>query len=253
MKTRYLFEFHDQPSTPTTIRKTILDCLRMCNTRFRPYNQEVSQEIIEICRQQDLNTVVELGAGHAPITRELAARPEAKHLKLIPCDLYPETESWQELQTQYPDQVDFIPEPVDFLKDRDWPEKSLLVLVAAFHHIPLDQRDRFIETIGNSGKPIVVFEPIRKTPISIFLSFFSVIPIMLTPLLLLFRPGWFRRILWTWIVPVMPLMFWWDGVVSCLRQWNPDEWEQHLGENLSPDATWKIDAGIHHMVVRWSG
>jgi len=252
MKTRYLFEFHDQPSTPAPIRKTILDCLRMCNSRFRPYNQQVSKEIIHICKEQNLTTVVELGAGHAPITRELASRPEANKLKLIPCDLYPETESWQELQDKHPDQVEFIPEPVDFLKEREWPDQCLLVIVAAFHHIPLEHRDQFIQTIQKSGKPIVVFEPIRKTLFSIFLSLFAVIPVLLTPLILLFRPGWLRRILWTWLIPVIPLMFWWDSVISCLRQWSPQEWEQHLAENLGEEAEWKIDSGPHHMVVKWS-
>ncbi len=251
MKTRYAFEFCDHAKTPHPIRKTLLEILETCNQQFRPYYQEVSNDILDICDKEGLTSVVELGAGTAPITRELACDSRATNLKLIPCDLYPETQVWEELEKEFPGQVESVSEPVDFLQPRDWPEKSLLVLVAAFHHIPPKLRPLFLKTQSESGERVAVFEPLRKTPFSMALTIFAIFPALLLPILKIRRPGRLRRVLWCWLVPVVPLMFMWDGIVSCLRQWNPEEWEANLQEQLADDHTWAIKAGPHSSVVVW--
>jgi hypothetical protein len=52
--------------------------------------------------------------------------------------------------------------------------------------------------------------------------------VCLVPIAVLFitpriRPIRWWRILYTYLVPIIPLAIWWDGVVSCLRTYAPHE------------------------------
>lgn len=47
-----------------------------------------------------------------------------------------------------------------------------------------------------------------------------------------------------YLIPVMPLIVWWDGMVSLLRIYSPKQMKR-LTEGLqAPDYTWEI-GGIH--------
>jgi hypothetical protein len=55
--------------------------------------------------------------------------------------------------------------------------------------------------------------------------------VVFTPLLVLFatpfiRPFRWRRLLWTYLLPAVPLTCWWDGVVSQLRAYTVPELER---------------------------
>ena len=46
----------------------------------------------------------------------------------------------------------------------------------------------------------------------------KVIVLLVTPLI---RPFTLSRILWTYLLPLVPLTCWWDGIVSQLRAYTP--------------------------------
>jgi hypothetical protein len=71
------------------------------------------------------------------------------------------------------------------------------------------------------GAGIAVFEATRRDARAILLT-------CLTPLLVLLatpfiRPFRWSRLFWTYVVPAIPLVVLFDGVVSCLRTYTPDE------------------------------
>ena len=56
------------------------------------------------------------------------------------------------------------------------------------------------------------------------------IPLLLTPIYLwiatpFIRPFRWRRLFWTYVVPLVPLTCWWDGLVSQFRAYTPSELE----------------------------
>ena len=52
------------------------------------------------------------------------------------------------------------------------------------------------------------------------------------------RPSW---LLFTYVIPLIPLLVLWDGLVSCLRVYSPAELEELLdGVTGSEDFTWEI-------------
>jgi uncharacterized membrane protein YqaE (UPF0057 family) len=70
-------------------------------------------------------------------------------------------------------------------------------------------------------QPIAIFEVSDRT-------WKSVISILLTPLAVwlstpFMRPFLWRRLFWTYLLPLVPLTCLWDGVVSQLRAYTVDE------------------------------
>lgn len=227
----HLFEFMDHAWTPTVLRTTLLDVLDFCNCNFRPWYRLLAEDLLRTAAAEGAECVAEPGAGAAPILRELAlliqrnpAGP-AQSLRLIPSDLYPVPEVWRGLQQEFPN-IEPIYEPVDMFGSHAWPPRTLLLLAASLHHIPRDRRTRLLQTLLETADGIVVHEPVRRTVISMLLTSFCWFPALLTPAARMGHRGSLRRILLCWLIPVVPLMFVWDGLVSCLRQWTDAEWDQ---------------------------
>ena len=249
--TIHLFEFMDHPRTPRVIRQTLLDVLEYCNRDFRPYYREVAAEICEVVQERGIQHIVEAGAGSAPLTRQLAANNVCAETTLTPCDLYPEPDLYRSLAEGWPDRVQPVFEPLDLTEARSWSPNTAIVLCATLHHIPAKERSELLKTMRASAACVMIFEPIRRTPLSMFLVLFAVIPALLAPLNGLLRAGSLRRVLFCWLLPIVPLMFVWDGLISCLRQWSDLEWRS-FAESIPPDMPRpQIVSRPHSQVVIW--
>jgi hypothetical protein len=216
----------DLARIPAGLRQTLREILECGNERpFRHYYRWVANKVKHEAKQGTFSKVAELGAGTAPVTRRLAREtPQDAGLKLIPCDLHPDVEAYESLREAYPGVVSPIFTPVDFSRAHAWDNDTLLVLSGTFHHVPQSARPPALEALLASARRIVICEPLQNRPSSFAYVLLSIVPAALLPLLLLGRSGRLRRVLWCWLLPVAPLMFWWDGWVSCSRQWDAEDW-----------------------------
>ena len=112
----FLFEFMDLKWVPDTLRATIHDALDSClGAAPRRYYDWVAREILELVEQNPTGTIVELGAGTAPITRALAgALKGRKDISLRVSDLYPNKALYKSLEKMYPGVVQAELSPVNF-------------------------------------------------------------------------------------------------------------------------------------------
>jgi hypothetical protein len=247
----HLFEFNDQPFLPESIRATIRDVCELCNSVFRSFNHVAARRALDEARKQNSHAIIELGAGTAPITRVLASLPESSGLTLVPCDLIPDEEAYRDLQRRYPGLVQPVFEAVDFTRPHPWDRESVAVLVGTFHHIHPQDRPRTLAALSRSVDHVMVFEPLRSTWLSMALTLFAQVPVLLLPVAYCHRPGRLRRVVWCWLVPVVPLIFLWDGLVSCIRQWSPERWRQELAAANGESRPPLIESGVNHMIVAW--
>src|SRR5947207_1988593 len=115
MRFPHLFEFMDQEWLPFGLRTTLREILECGNSRpFRPYYEWVTDELIKASKEGGFTTLVEEGAGTAPVTRHIAADPRSKDLRLVICDLNPDRKAYDALQRQYPERVFPRYDSVDF-------------------------------------------------------------------------------------------------------------------------------------------
>jgi hypothetical protein len=250
MKLPHLFEFMDQPWLPQSLALTLREILSCGNSQpFRPYYGWVADKAVRLVEQRGLSNVVELGAGAAPITRVLAGKPEMQGISLIVSDGRPDELAYQELASAYPKNVKPLLEPVDFSQPRDWPPATLLVLSGTFHHLSDVARTSVLRDLASSPSSVMIVEPLRKSTLSMAFVFLSIVPAILLPISYMHRPGRMRRFLWCWLMPVAPLMFWWDGLVSCLRMWTASEWRDRLAGCSRPGRTPEITQTLFSQMV----
>jgi hypothetical protein len=112
--------------------------------------------------------------------------------------------------------VSYIAEPVNALEIPDrlnFPR----VFTNSFHHFGPEQVEQIIKQTVEHGTPVLVLEYVRNTPMA-YLS------ILMGPLVTVLTMPFVAKLrdlpvmlLFTYLIPVFPLMLFWDGIVSCAR------------------------------------
>ncbi len=249
--TLHLFEFMDQGWLPGSLRGTLREILQCaCSMPFRSYYDWVSSEVLRIARERQCRTVVELGAGTAPVTQRMAALSDTDGLQFIVCDMNPDQEAYRSLASEYPSVHPCIA-PIDFTYYHAWEPNTLLFLSATLHHIPVSLRPSVLAALTSSGKSVAVFEPLRRNVVSVLFVFLSIVPALLVPMLLIHKRGRVRRAIWCWLVPIAPLLFCWDGVVSCIRQWTESDWQRAMRNSLPDDREFHIKSSLFCQMAWW--
>jgi hypothetical protein len=249
----YLFEFCDQPWVHSSVRECLFELMDFCNSGIRSFNSRVAEEALKMAKEGGVNEIVELGAGRAPITVKLANDPRADNLVMVPCDLFPNETVFRQLEEKYQGKVKPIYTPVDITQTHSELNNKILVMAAMFHHVPFNKRTQVLKSLSETSSRCVIFEPLKRSWTAIFLCLFVIFPVLIFPLAYWKNKGFLRRALWCWVVPVVPVMFIWDGIVSCLRQWTVDEYLSALKSPSSKAIDVEVDDQQNMFVLRWLG
>jgi hypothetical protein len=116
--------------------------------------------------------------------------------------------------------------------------KGLRTLFTSFHHFPPEQACAILQNAVDAGEGICIFETPRRAWWAMALVFpFVLLMFLGTPWI---RPWRWSRLLWTYVVPVIPLVLLLDGVVSCLRAYRPQELREMVGKLRSNRYRWEV-------------
>jgi hypothetical protein len=86
--------------------------------------------------------------------------------------------------------------------------------------------------------PIGVFEMVHRYPREVLST--VLLPVTVWVQSLRIRPLSVARLFWTHLLPVVPLMVGWDGFVSHLRAYTPEELAEMGRELETPDYRWEV-------------
>ena len=118
-------------------------------------------------------------------------------------------------------------------------------LAKAFPNIRVDGYDADEDSISRArrnaaeaGQPIGVFEYPERSALIILLT------AILTPFLVavatpFMHPFRWRRFLFTYLLPLVPLTCWWDGIISQLRAYTVDELESLAADAAGNSYEWR--------------
>ncbi|HSP78438.1 MAG TPA: class I SAM-dependent methyltransferase [Myxococcaceae bacterium] len=234
----HLFELMDQPWWPAPLRDFSTDYLHTISERMDIFEGAVSVLARGLAAAES-QTVVDLcsgGTGPLPgLLRRLAAEYELEP-RVVLTDLYPNEQARQKA-LRHGERVEYLERPVDAMYV---PEelKGLRTLFNAFHHFRPEQARAVLADAQAKGAPIAVFEILERTPVGLLAT-------LLMPLLVLgyapqVRPRRVGRLALTYLVPLNPLAVAWDGLVSTLRMYRPEELREMTAALAREGYTWEV-------------
>ncbi|MDA0206026.1 MAG: hypothetical protein O3A53_11560 [Acidobacteria bacterium] len=213
----HLFELEDQSWFPSSWRNFMTDYLRYVEGKFqlhrlalepltRALDDSGAERIVDLCS----------GAGGplVAILGEWAA--EGSSVSAVLTDLYPHAA----IAETAGGLVEYRREPVDAAAVP--PELiGLRTLFNGLHHFRPKQAKAVLADAVRASQPLAVFEVADRTLLAIVpLVFVPLFVLLMTPFI---RPFRWTRLFWTYLIPVLPLAILFDGVVSYLRAYTPNE------------------------------
>ena len=219
MKRRNAFEWEDQPWFPSFLRQYMTDFLRFILQKGNLY-QPITSILIEGLQQAKSNTVVDLcsGAGGAVVSVQNNIKKATGKSILF-----------------YKEPVDATCVPTSL--------PGFRTLFSGFHHFDKKAAVQLLQNAVDAEEGIAIFDGGSRSIwfIVLILFFHPVAFLLFTPFITPFSA---KRLLFTYILPVVPFCAIWDGIASVLRLYTPDEMLQLANKTKSSLCLYQWKAGV---------
>ncbi len=235
----HLIEIHDQDWCPRVLRDAATDYLQFITNLANPYAPVVDQLRVAV-EQSGAKRIVDLcsGAGGPWLKLQpLLAADGASSPPVLLTDRFPNLAAMQRMRVDSGGLVDFDPRPIDAAQTP--PElDGFRTLFASFHHFRPEDARKILADAVRRRQGIGVFEMTHRSALAIILMGLSpVLVLLFTPFV---RPFRWSRLLWTYFIPVLPLLVLFDGIVSSLRTYSPAELNNLTEELGEVGYVWQI-------------
>jgi len=243
------FEFIDLPQTPRFLRDSIVESLGN-SLRWSGIYKNAAVVFAEFCASLEGNTLLDLCSGsgkHVAILLDALIRRGEKLPCFLISDLFPVIHEMEKVVEQYPKNVQAIHTPIDALNVPDSYPHSARVVISALHHFtPVAAKNILRDSVKN-GKPIFILEAMTRHLNSVLKQgFFFLLALMINPFLT--KKDCLLKAMFTYLIPLIPLVGIWDGVVSIMRVYTEEEL---LALTSSIDA--KYQWRFQKIRVSWNG
>lgn len=222
----HLVELEDLPWIPAPIRNALTGYLQAMLDAADPYGAIVPV-LADAVRRSDAARIVDLCSGGGGPWKRLRAAlvREGVTVPILLTDRYPnlgaahaatgdaDSEAGVPPITMHHGSVDATCVPGTL--------GGFRTMFTAFHHFAPDAARTVLRDAVARGEPIAVFEATKRNALCIAVTLLS--PIATLVMMPRVKPFRWTNLLFTYLVPVVPLMVLWDGIVSCLRTYEVDE------------------------------
>jgi len=235
----HLFEFEDQKWFPTFLRNYGTDFLQFLSNKTKMYKPIIP--IIEKgLRKSKTNRIIDLGSGGGGglIWLNTELKKDIPDLKITLTDFYPNIPAFK-FTKEKSDNFEYVEKQIDA---RNVPKelKGLRTQFLSLHHFKPKDAKLILQNAIDANSSIAIFEAQERSIPSILAMIFSPISVLLTTPFI--RPFKLGRIIFTYMIPVVPLFVLWDGIVSSLRTYSIKEMNE-LVKNLNgtENFDWEIN------------
>lgn len=214
-----LFEFHDQPWFPGYLRDYVTETLQSVLILGGVYRGSAPRlnRALQACQA---SRVVDLCSGSSgpwlslyETLRDAYGRPAEVCLT----DLYPNTSSFERIKQATHGTISYWPDSVDATKV---PARlaGFRTIFSSFHHFPKPEAISILQDAVDNRQGIGVFEAARRHPVTMAFTVLAFLGALVTAPFI--RPFRFSRLFWTYLLPVIPFLLFWDGLMSCFRAYS---------------------------------
>jgi hypothetical protein len=215
-----LAELEDFPWFPARIRDLATDYLEFIEARLG-FAALVAPRLREALHAAGEARVVDLCSGGggpvAQLQAELARNGD--EVRFVLTDRFPNFPAFTRIAAAN-ESISYSATPVDARRvPRDL--TGLRTFFNAFHHFAPPDARAILAAAAKDRAPIAIFELSER-------SWRTLLSLLLTPLIVwlctpFLRPVKWGRLLWTYLIPIVPLTCLWDGLVSQCRSYSPRE------------------------------
>lgn len=232
MRRRHWFEFGDLPWLPKPFREAETGFLAVAY-RLMPVLPAWADKIASALRPGERARIVDLcsGSGGAMplIVNELARRGYDVRAQLT--DLYPASGT-----ISHP-RIEPIVQPVN--ATRVPPQfTGIRTLFSAFHHFRPPEAQLILKNAFEQRCPICVFESGPGGVAGVLATI--LVPANVLMLMPFVRPFRWQYALFTYLIPILPVIITWDSIASNLRCYGEGEMRELTAGLQAPDYEWEI-------------
>ena len=242
MKRIHLFEFEDFTWFPNWLRKCLTRMMvvmhKMLNT-----SEEMAELVECALKHTDNNTIIDLCSGSGgpmpDVLQILKQKNEFQKSKLFMTDQFPNYEFANKINKEKNAAIEYLTEPID-AADVNEKMKGLRTMVASLHHMKPDVARKILRNSMDQGQPFLSFEISDNSFPKAFLWIAFPINIISSLIVsLLARPMSVQQIIFTYLIPIIPITFAWDGAVSNARTYTLEDMDVLLKGLESEKYTWE--------------
>jgi hypothetical protein len=239
MRRVQLIELHEQPWFPKYLRDEITDTLQNGMNRFGAY-APVAPLLQTVLQSTSTASIIDMCSGGGGPWLDLSGRLQKiapTSLQILLTDKYPNLAAFQSASAVSQNHITFHSAPVDAM--RVPPElRGFRTMFTSFHHFQPAEARAVLQNAVDARQGIGIFEVTRRAPATIALMLvWALLPFLFTPWI---RPFRWSRLLFTYLLPIIPFVLLFDGVVSCLRSYRPQELQEIITKLTAAGYHWDV-------------
>lgn len=238
MKRKQLFEFEDQSWFPGFFRNYLTDFLQFISNQFDIY-KSVTPLLSEVIEKSSERRIIDLASGGGGGLFKLSKRLQETHpdLEIVLTDYFPNVKAFEYVNKQ----SSIFKFETNSVDARNVPQqlKGVRTQFLSLHHFSEEDAVRILQNAVDSESPIAIFESQERNVKSVLAMLVSPINVLwMTPFI---RPFSFGRIVFTYLIPLVPLFVMLDGILSALRTYTIPEMNELISRVQGHENfEWKV-------------
>lgn len=248
MKRIQLFEFEDQQWLPKFIRTAVTNLIVVFH-KMTGTTEVIAMLLQDARAAVPFRRIVDLGSGSGgampEVVKKLNAETDEK-VELMLSDLYPHPDIIRAFNNHGDELISYHEESLNATRMEQMPE-GIKTMVNSFHHMPPPVAKNILQSAESSKQPFLVYE-MAENNIPLLL-WWLLLPLSLVILIIMclfmtpfVRPLTWQQLVFTYLIPVIPLVYAWDGQASLVRTYTFKDIETLIGEP-SANYSWKMGQG----------
>lgn len=246
MKRVHVLEFEDLPWFPSWLRTSMTNLLVVLG-RLIGVTPVLAQLVSRVLEEHKLQRVVDLGSGAGgsmpEVLEVVRGTPATKGTHLLLTDLHPNHDAVVRFNDDARPHVRYERTPVNATALATAPA-GLKTMVNCFHHMRPDTARAILKSAHDARQPLLIYEMgENKLPfwlwclaLPIALPIVALSALLLTPLV---RPMTLRQLVLTYVLPIIPVFYAWDGQASMPRLYTLTDMDELLTGLDSPEYHWE--------------
>ncbi|MEL6625709.1 MAG: hypothetical protein AAFQ92_09310 [Bacteroidota bacterium] len=247
MKRIQLYEFEDFPWFPTMWRSTMTKIIVVFH-KLLGTAEVLGELLIQIRKRHSFTQIVDMGSGSGgamPMAVEyLQAQTPDVPTSLLLTDLHPNPTFVEAFNQSQRSGMTYSATSLDATNLSEAPE-GLKTMINSFHHMPPPIAQKILATAQANKQPILIQEMTENNIPT--LAWVLTLPLSL-PLVALtsmvfvpfVKPLNWKDLLFTWLIPVIPIFYAWDGQASMPRMYTFEDIKKYLLPEPDAHYTWEI-------------